>query len=704
MRKSVKILIIVSVIIIILSVPTLFILSNILKMGERAQPFNLENAPEYVITSKITLKEKLENDTFTLEEDRHQFLNFSQWMADNSPDILNLLKDWDQTVLFEIENSSYDMWWIIKDNAAIVEVGTNPPQEFGLLIRLDFQTFKDILKQVETPLSAFIKGSLTFDGSFNEALKVAQVTAVVSATIMDTFVPTSVSGPTFEITTDKEELYIEEGLTLIPCINVTLNPDHIGEEHRSQIGSGTVYVVNAHGEIIAHLGNSAHSVHKFINSTTVIMGGQDPGFLELWNYKLGVIETLKIPEGHHDLDYNPITNTFMVLEYDYSEEMLEGNNVTVIHDLISEYNQTGGLVWQWDPRIHFPFNETRHVNFGVNDVFRGGLDWMHANSFVWDKTQKVIYLNVRNLDTILKINYSTKEVIWDAGRDGEFTLLNTAGEEVNTLFCHSHGLERIGPNQFIIYDNDLYNRSNPLTMTIENSSGHSRFLEIEIDEESKIMREVWSWVPPNQTYYFPESGGDADRLPDGNTLGTFGGKALVLNVRDPVIITEVTKTGTIAWELQIPGVDDSYYWVHRIERFYEKPLISVHAQSLDLDERTMWINLSTWNTIKQEIVSPGKAQVVIDGQEFYQESFEFSPQWQSTTLEISIDNLPSSVKTIKLIIENSDGITNTAILYQKLSSSFLPLGPIILLLGGVMVAIPSILVFKEFKNTRRYLE
>ncbi|MFX1517489.1 MAG: aryl-sulfate sulfotransferase [Promethearchaeota archaeon] len=703
MRKSVKILLIISVCIIILSIPTLIIISNILKMGERAQPFNLENAPKNVITSKLVLKEKLENDTFSLEEDRDEFLNFSQWMADNCPDILDLIKNWDQTVFFEIENSTSDMWWIIEDNTAIVEVGTNPPEEYGLLIRFDFRTFKDILMQIETPLSAFIKGTLTFDGPFNDALKVAQVAAVVSATIMDTFTPIVTSGPTFEIITDNEELYIEEGLTLFPCINVTINPDHIGEEHKSKIGSGTVYIINQQGKIVAYLGNSAHSVHKFINSTTVLMGGQAPGFLELWNFKLDKVESLLVPEGHHDLDYNPITDTFMVLEYNYSVEELGGENVTVIQDLISEYNWQGEKVWEWYPSIHFPFNETRHTNFGVNNIFRGGLDWMHANSFVWDKYQNVIYLNVRNLDTILKINYTTKDVIWDAGRDGEFTLLNKAGEKVNTLFCHSHGLEQISPDRFIVYDNDLYNQSNPLTMTIENSSGHSRFLEIEIDEDSKIMREVWSYVPSNQTYYFPESGGDADRLPNGNTLGTFGGKALILNLRDPVILTEVTKGGTIAWKCQIPGVADSYYWVHQIERFYEKPIITIHNQLIDLKKGTLWINLSTWNTVKQEIVSPGNVQLVIDEQEIYQDSFDFSPLWQATTLEISIDDLPSSIRTIKLIIENNDGITNSIILYQKITSSFLPFGPVILLLGGIMVAIPSIIVFKEF-NSHRYSE
>lgn len=704
MRKSVKILLIISVVIVILSIPTLFILSNIMKMGEKPPPFNLDNAPEHVIVARNDLKDKLETHTFSWEEDRLKFLNFSQWMAENCPDILNLVKGWEQRVLFDIENSTYDMWWIISSDSAIIEVSTNPPENFDLTIKLSFKTFTDILRQDETPLSAFLNGDLTYEGPFDNALKVAQITLVVSATVMDTYTPMIFGGPTIEITSNNEDLYIEKGLTLFPCINVTINPDHIGEQHKSQIGSGTVYIVNHDGEIIAQLGNSGHSVHEFINSTTIMMGGQDPGYMELWNYKLDKVETLDVPCGHHDIDYNPTTDTFMVLEYVFSEETWGENNVSVIYDLLSEYNWAGDLIWQWDPRVYFPFNVTRHTSLGVNETFRGGADWMHSNSFVWDKSDKTIYLNVRNLDTILKINYTTGEVIWDAGRNGEFTLYNKAGEEVNTLFGHPHGFERISPNRFIIYDNDLLNQSNPSTMTLENSSGHSRLLEIEIDEINKIMREVWSWLPPNQSYYFPESGGDADRLPNGNTLGTFGGKGLVLNVRDPVILTEVTKNGTIAWELRIPGVNDSYYWVHRVERFYEKPLISIHDQSIDLDKGTLWINLSTWNTIKQEAMSPGVVKIVVDNQEIYQKSIEFSPQWQATTFVITIDNLPSNLNTIKLIIENNDEISNSLILFNRLSSSFLPFGPVILLLGAIMIAIPSIIVFKEFRKTRRIPE
>lgn len=703
MRKSVKILLVVSVIIIVISIPAIFLISNVLKMGQKAQPFNLDGAPEHIIVFKTVLKDKLENETFLLDDldDKKRFLNFSQWLADNSPDILDLIENWEQLVLFEIENSTYDMWWLIENNNAIVEVDTNPPQNYGILIELNSKTFNDILKQDETPLSAFIKGDLRYSGSFDEVLKVAQIVAIVSATLMDKNIPSISSGPTYEITEDEENLYIEGGLTLFPSIEVAINPDHIGESHKASPISGSVVIIDHKGKIVAELEGSSHSVHKFINSTAVLMGGQE-GNMGLWDYKNDKVETLLVPGGHHDFDYNPATETFMILEYNRSDEIWDGRQV--VYDMINEYDWKGDLVWQWDPRVYFPFNSTRHFSLGENETFRGGADWMHSNSFAWDKKEGVIYLNVRNLDTILKINYTTKEVIWDAGRDGDFSLLNKAGEEVDTIFCHPHGLEKIGSNRFIIYDNDLFNQSNPSTMTLENSSGHSRFLEFEIDEENYIMKEVWSWVPSDQSYYFPESGGDADRLPNGNTLGIFGDKGLVLNLRDPVIITEVTRNGTVAWELRIPGVNNTYYWVHQLERFYERPIISIQNHSIDLDTGEVYINLTTWNTIKQDATSPGILSLIADEEVIYQEFFEFKSQWQPNTFEIVVNNLPSNVKVVEIVIENSDGIKRSLIIYRETSSPPFLINGVMLIFGGLMVAIPSVIVFRESMKMRRLSE
>ncbi|MFX0091158.1 MAG: aryl-sulfate sulfotransferase [Candidatus Hodarchaeota archaeon] len=701
MQKSTKILLIAGILIItvVLAVFILAIVSNIMQLGQEQKPFSLDDAPAHIVEIKKDLKEKLEDETFSWD-DMANFVILCQYLADNSPDILEMIKGWEQIVLFNITDSVNNMWFLIGNNSAIIEIGTNSPQNYGVLIELSFKTIVDIMRQSETSLSAFQKGDLRYEGPFNDVLKVAQITGIASATLMDTDIPTATEAD-FQITVDQRDFYIEGGLTIFPLIEVTIKPDYIGQHHMASPGLGSVVIVDHNGVIVTRLENSAHTVHRFINSTTIMMGGQE-GYMELWNYKNNSVETLTVPGGHHDIDYNPATDTFMVLEYVYSNEIWNGTNVNVIYDLISEYNRAGDLVWQWDPRIYFPFNATRHISLGLNETFRGGIDWMHSNSFVWDKSNDVIYLMVRNLDTILKINYITKEVIWDAGRGGDFTLFDQTGIEVDTIFCHPHSMERIGSNRFILFDNDLYNQSNPSTMTLTNSSGHSRYLEFEIDEDNRIMREVWSWLPPNQSYYLPESAGDADRLPNGNTIGTFGDKGLVLNMRDPVIITEVTKDGQIAWELQIPGVNNTFYWVHQLERFYEKPLISIHNHTINLNEGTLWLNVSTWDVFKQEATSIGKVKIVADQQEIYQEAFEFLPQWQPNILDISVNNLPSNAKIVEIIIENSDGIKNSVIIYQESEPTTL-YGDVPLITVSVMIAL-SLIVSRRIRKIRKHLE
>ncbi|MFW9992778.1 MAG: aryl-sulfate sulfotransferase [Candidatus Odinarchaeota archaeon] len=704
MQKSLKIFLIAVILTIIVSTSIVGLFLFNMVSTRNVKPFNLDNAPAHIIEIKTELKGKLENNTFS-QDDMTKFITFAQYVADNSPVVLDLAKNWEQVVFFAIDNSSSDMWWFIGDGALIVEFGTNPPQNYGILIELSFETVIDILRGDETPLSAFQKGDLEFKGPFNEVLEVAQIAEIASATIMDSYIPPGMEFSAFKITTDRSSLYTGSSFTIFPLFEIHLNPDHIGEHHMSSLASTSAVIVDQYGKIVARRENSAHTVYEFLNSTTIIMGGQE-GYMELWNYKDDIVKTLAVPGGHHDFDYNPATNTFMMLEYAFSNETWDGQNV--IYDLISEYNYAGELVWQWDPRIYFPFNATRHTSLGLNETFRGGADWMHSNSFSWDKNENTVYLLLRSLDAVLKINYTSKEIIWDAGRDGDFTLFNKAGEEVDTLFCHAHGMERIAPNRFIIFDNDLYNQSNPDTMALDTSFGDSRYLEFEIDEESRIMREVWSWIPPNQSYYFPESGGDVDRLPDGNTLGIFGNKGMILNMQDPALLTEVTRDGQVAWELQIPGANNTYYWIQNLQRFYEKPLIAIHNQSIDLDKGMLWLNYSVWNSFKQEASSSGTARIIVDGEEIYEETFEFLPQWQPKTLEITLNNLPAA-KNIVIIIENSDGMKKSVIIYQESSDLFsflIKTAPVIIIvgLGSSVIAIPAVILVRRTIKKRRYSE
>lgn len=697
MKRRVKVLLVLAIVLLI-TIPVVYVVFNVLLSPGESEPFSLDNAPQYIRDAQEDLKEKLESEILAWE-DMPEFVEFSQYLADNSPEIQELTEGWDVTVLFQIGDTN-NMWFFIEDGSIDIHIGTEPPQDYGILVDLSFETFADIMRQDETPLSAFQQGTLQFEGPFGQVLTIAQITGIVSATIMGIH-SGSVGGPEFLVTVNQRDKYLEGGLTVFSLFEVTIVPEFLGQHHMSQIGPGSVYVLDEYGTVVAQLENSAHTVTEFINSTTIMMGGQD-GSMQLWNYKTDTLETLPVPAGHHEIEYNPVTDTFMILEYALSDELWDGKNVT--YDVISEYNRAGQLEWQWDGRVYFPFNSTRHTSLGLNETFRGGADWMHSNSFSWDKDNEVIYLNVRNTDSILKIDYNTKAVLWDAGRNGEFTLLNKDGLGVESLFHHSHSLEQISDNRFIIYDNDLYNSSNPSTMTLENSTGHSRLLELEFNETSRTMREVWSWTPSNETYYFPESGGDADRLPNGNTLGTFAGKGLIVNVRDPVILTEVTAEGEIAWELQIPCINNTCYWMQRVDRFYEAPIIEVNDYTLDLGSGDLWLNVSAWNGFKQDANSAATVSVFADGQEVYQESFVFLRQWQDTNLQFSVSNLPSNSKLIEIVVENSDGIEGQLYLYDERGEGF-PLGlGLLLTMVSAIVVISVVIWYKRFRKPSLHAE
>jgi hypothetical protein len=658
------------------------------------EPFSLDDAPVEIINIKDDLKTKLTEGTFSWS-DIDDFITISQYIGDNSPLLADLIEGWDKTIVFNVDGSGY-LWFTTDANTVTIETGPTPPIENDVQIDLGIATMIQILSQQETAITSFQGGNLDFTGPLGDAIKVDRIVQLIASTLMDTSIEFVDTPLEFIITEDQSGLY-EPGLTLMPCIEIII------DNNSSVFGFGRLVVYDYAGRVIAQLDDTVHWVHKFINSTTVLMGGAE-GNAELWNYKTGVLETLPVPGGHHELDYNPETDTFLVLEDDYSAEIWDGR--PVLYDLISEYSRDGTLLWQWDGRDEYPFNSTMHTSLGLNETFAAGADWMHSNSFTWDKENDIIYLNVRNLDTILKIDKSTKDILWSAGRWGDFTVLNSTGHEVDSIFHHPHSLEWIGPNRFMVYDNDFYNPNHPTTMVFGANEGYSRLVEFVIDEGAQTMTEVWFWDPQNVSYYFQDSGGDADRLPNGNSIGIFATKALTNSVPDPVIITEVTPAGDIAWELQVPGENETYYWTHRVERFYEAPLIDVDNDTLDIDvaSGTLYFNLTTWNSYKVDGATNGTLRVIVNGNELYSDSFEFLTHWQPNTFEVSLTDFPNTVNYILVSVTNDDGQEGIFLLYGELPEIALQIDLMIPLIVTIAVAVPIaivILVQKGKLNLRR---
>ena len=696
MNKILKKSLIAFSILVILIISAGVITFVVIKLTHRVVPFDLSDAPTEILLIRDQLLGELANDTFEWS-DMADFIIFGQYIANNSPEVLELVSNWEETVLFNVTDEVNSMWFYIGDNSLKIEIGDNPPTAYGILIELDFATVIRIIKEEVSPQKAFQKGDLRYDGKFNEVLVVNQLIEIAAASLNGTYIPPPDISGNFILAADIRSKYSTGGLTILPYFQVDIDPNKVGELQASRIGTGKVIIIDSAGQIVAELQNSAHSVHKFINSTTIAMGGQE-NYMELWNYQTDTLQLLDVPAGHHEFDYNPETDTFMVLEYSMSTEIWDGE--TILYDKLAEYTKEGELIWKWEGQDYFPFNSTRHTSIGFNATFHGGADWMHASSFVWDKEEDSIYLCVRNVDTILKIDYNTKEVIWDAGKKTNFTSYNIDGEIKESLWYHPHALEMVGENRFILYDNDLYNSSNPDTMTLENSQGNSRFLEFEIDESTKSIQEIWSWTPSNDSYYLPESGGDADRLPDGNTLGIFGNKALILNLYDTSLITEVSKSGEIVWELAISGVDLRYFWIHRLERFYERPLIDLEESTIDLENGEINLNVTTWNSYKIDSNTNGTIRVLVDRKVVFQNDFIFLPQWQPNNLQISLQNIQTNAKNIEIVVENQDGIQTVVSLLNNSKRRDIIILSITIPCGLIVIAAPLTIWFVKKRRAK----
>ena len=169
-------------------------------------------------------------------------------------------------------------------------------------------------------------------------------------------------------------------------------------------------------------------------------------------------------------------------------------------------------------------------------------DWSHLNAVsVWPDGEHLL-ISSRNQNAFYKVEYPSGKVVWELGRSGDFTW-----DDPDDRFWRQHDPEvQPGGKRFLIFDNGL-----------DGEREWSRALEIEIDEEAMTAKKVWEYVPEPQIY--TPIWGDADRLPNGNTLITFGARSKVNRVR----IIEVTPSGEEVWRLS-PPVKQGVYRSERV--------------------------------------------------------------------------------------------------------------------------------------------
>jgi hypothetical protein len=229
----------------------------------------------------------------------------------------------------------------------------------------------------------------------------------------------------------------------------------------------------------------------------------------MWNVVSNTIQDFPNVIGHHDVEYNPINNSFLTLQ-EYTKQV--GNNV-ILFDKIVQQNPAGDVLWSWDTYDHIPLSQADPFNLTGTLDGQTVMDFTHSNALVWDYNNSVIYLNARHTNTFYKINQTTGDIIWSCGQFGNFTLLDANGNRVPSLWYHSHDLRQVAPSVFTMFDNDFDNTTNY-------NDSKSQMIEVTLNQQNMTAQVNWSWTAPRQ--YYSTYLGAAAILPNGNWMGDFG--------------------------------------------------------------------------------------------------------------------------------------------------------------------------------------
>ena len=214
-----------------------------------------------------------------------------------------------------------------------------------------------------------------------------------------------------------------------------------------------VVVIDMLGNIISsrYLGStlaSVYSVAKFINSTTIVVGGILKPFL--WNFFENTISELDFNE-HHDIEYISSTDTFLT----FTQEEIIIENIPYTFDRIVEYTHTGDVVWSVSTQSFVSYTDW----CPYQDMLGETRSITHCNSLFYNPNDDTILLNCRNMNTIYKLNHTSKELIWSLGEHGDFDLYNIQGIKKDSLWYHCHAVEYFDDNKIILFDNDYHNQT-----------------------------------------------------------------------------------------------------------------------------------------------------------------------------------------------------------------------------------------------------
>lgn len=268
-------------------------------------------------------------------------------------------------------------------------------------------------------------------------------------------------------------------------------------------GQGRIYWVDMEGEVAKTLETGFGILHaeQLANGNILTLATLN-GFPRLIEFTgEGNVVWEWMPDSgliHHDFVRTVRNTTLTILRF---------RQGAVRHDEIVEVDRGGAIVWRWNSLDHLD----RLADRGPAEH---GSDWLHTNSVSLFSDGDLL-VSLRNLNRLVRIDYPSGEIVW------------SWGEEV---LGHQHAAEVLPDGNILVFDNGVYRTSE----LCDDDSCSSRALEI----DPATGEVVWLFEGDG---LLSIGFGDVDRLPNGNTLITFGWIARIL---------EVTPAGRVVWDFQ----------------------------------------------------------------------------------------------------------------------------------------------------------
>ena len=237
--------------------------------------------------------------------------------------------------------------------------------------------------------------------------------------------------------------------------------------------------------------------------------------------------------NHHHIHRDPAGSYVFLLDDKRSFDKFDGK--MLVGDQIVEWDPvSNSLLWEWHLFDHHEPEVDRQ-------------DYSHANTIEPDPRDNSLIVSCRNMNQLVKVNRQTGGIVWRLGVDGDFEM------NPEDLFYHQHSPELQPNGNILLFDNGTARPG-------EHGGEFSRALELMVDEKNMKAEAVWSYRHDPDLYCPIWS--DADRLPNGNTLITFGTRT----DGDTTRYVEVTPDREVVWDVELQPSGWGTYRAERILR------------------------------------------------------------------------------------------------------------------------------------------